>query len=205
MYTLYYSPQACSLATHTILNLLGEPLALVNVGSIENFEQINPSKMVPVLKDGQQYLTEGAAIILYLLDKHNNDLMPAAGAARQVVIENLMMANATMHPAYGKLFFANNTMPDGEAKDEFLRVSANAISAIWQTIEDKIKDGPYLGGERMSPADILLAVYSRWGQFFSVDISIGPKAQRMINTVMQNVAFKQALERETQEANSHAA
>ena len=98
MYTLYYSPGACSLATHTILNLIGQQPRLVYTGSAENFEQINPSKMVPVLQDGDQYLTEGAAIILHLLDNHENDLLPASGAERQAAIQNMMMANASMHP-----------------------------------------------------------------------------------------------------------
>ena len=146
MYTLYYSPSACSLATQAILNLLGQEVRLIDAGTVENFEEINPSKLVPVLKDGERYLTEGAAIILYLLNKHENNLLPEIGELRQSAIENMMMANATVHPAYGRLFFASGNMAEGEAKNEFLRVSANAINSIWKTIEDKITDGPYLGG-----------------------------------------------------------
>ncbi len=205
MYTLYYSPGACSLATHTILNLLGETPELVYAGGVESFDKINPSKMVPVLKDGEKHLTEGAAIILHLLEKHENELLPASDERRQVAIENMMIANATLHPAYGRLFFAGGNMPDGEAKNEFLRVSANSINTIWKTIEDKIVDGPYIGGINVSPADILMAVYSRWGQFFPVDIKIGPKAQRMIDLVFKSDAFKQALQRETADHSNYAA
>ena len=203
MYTLYFSPGACSLGVHTVLNLLDLSPKLVSAGNVENFEQINPAKMVPVLKEGEHYFTEGAAIILHLLNKHENDLLPASGLARQQAIENLMIANATMHPAYGRLFFAGNNMQDGPAKDEFLRASTDAINGIWKTIEGKISDGPFLGGSSISPADIMLAVYSRWGEFFPVDIKIGVKARIMIDSVLQSDAFLTALQRETDEIKSN--
>lgn len=205
MYTLYYSPGACSLATHTILNLLGHQPQLVYAGSVENFELINASKMVPVLLDGDNFLTEGAAIILHLLDKHHNDLLPKTSKLRQIAIQNMMMANASVHPAYGRLFFANENLPDGEAKEAFLGAAAEAINANWKAIENKLQDGPFLGGDKVSPADILLAVYSRWGQFFPVDISIGPKAQRMIDLVLKSGAFQLALQKETEDHHAHAA
>jgi len=204
MYTLYYSPGACSLATHTILNLIGQQPRLVYVGSVENFAQINPSKMVPVLHDGDQYLTEGAAIILHLLDNHENDFLPDSGAERQTAIQNMMMANASMHPAYSRLFFGNANLPDGDVKVSFFESAAEAISAMWKTIEDKFEDGPYLGGTKVSPADILLAVYSCWGEFFPVQITIGPKAQRMIDLVTGSDAFQLALQRETEDHKAHA-
>lgn len=205
MYTLYFSPGACSLATHTILNLLGQPLKLVHAGEMENFEQINQAKLVPVLADGDKLLTEGAAIILHLLDKHENTLIAGTGIQRQQAIENMMMANATVHPAYGRLFFASNSMPEGDARNGYMDTAANAINDIWKRIENKLAEGPYLGGDNVSPADILLAVYSRWGQFFEVNINIGPKAQKMISLVLESDAFKLALHRETQEAADHAA
>lgn len=205
MYTLYYSPSACSLATHTILNLLGQQPDLTYVGSIEDFEQINPSKMVPVVQDGDTYLTEGAAIILYLLNKHNNDLLPTDKTERQTAVQNMMMANASMHPAYGRLFFANANLQDGETKDAFFVAATDAINAIWVTIENKIIKGPYLGGDALGPADILLTVYARWGEFFPVDIRIGPKTQKMIDLVSRNPAFELALKRETVDRATHAA
>lgn len=199
MYTLYYSPGACSLATHTILNLLGQQTNLVNVANVEDFAEVNASKMVPVLVDGDRVLTEGAAIILYLLNKHENNLFPQSGEKRQQAIQNMMMANASVHPAYGRLFFAAANMEDSEAKTAFLNAATNAINDIWKTIEDKIQEGPYLGRSKVSPADILLAVYSRWGQFFPVDITIGPKTQKMIDLVVASEAFQVALKRETEE------
>lgn len=205
MYTLYFSPGACSLAIHTILNLIDQKPELVYAGSVANFESINRNKMVPVLKDEQSYLTEGAAIILHLLNKHENELLPESGGLRQKAIENIMMANATMHPAYGRLFFVSQNMEEGEQKEALLQQASHAINALWETIETKIANGPFLGGLSVSPADILLAVYSRWGAFFPVDIKLGPKTQEMVRLVTESNEFKLALQRETDEHAKHAA
>lgn len=204
MYTLYYSPDACSLATHTILNMLGQDVEIVFSGGVENFAEINPAKLVPVLKDGDTFLKEGAAIILHLLDKHENNMLPESGADRQRAIENLMMANASMHPAYGRLFFAAKSMRDDESKRQFLQTAAESVSSIWRVVENQFGDTPYLGGNTPSAADILLAVYSRWGAYFPVDIHIGPKAQNMIELILSSNPFIKAQELESEDQKRYA-
>ena len=83
-----------------------------------------------------------------------------------------------------------------------IRDAAEAINQLWQVVEDKLGDGPYLRGTELSPADALLAVYSRWGQFFPVDIRIGEKAQRMIQKVVEHEAFQTALAEQNKDAES---
>lgn len=106
MYTLYFIPGACSLATQAILNELDQESTLVHKLEADHFETLNPVGTVPVLVDGDKVLNEGVAIILHLLNKHKNRLIPERGDARHQAIEHMMFANATMHPAYGRLFFA---------------------------------------------------------------------------------------------------
>uniref|UniRef100_UPI003564F2E2 glutathione S-transferase family protein n=1 Tax=Pontibacterium sp. TaxID=2036026 RepID=UPI003564F2E2 len=105
MYTLYYLPSACSLATLTVLLEMEHPVTLINKTKIDNFAEVNPVGSVPVLVDGDQTLVEGAAILLYLLQQKPNPLFPQDKDAQQHAIQNIMFANATMHPAYGRVFF----------------------------------------------------------------------------------------------------
>ena len=217
MYTLYYSPSACSLATQVVLHELGQPVEIIDVQQLENFKDINPVGAVPVLVDhslsntGEGYtdkaLTEGAAIILYLLNKHENTLLPAKGHARQQGIENMMFANATMHPSYGRLFFIAQHISDESTHGQKIRqaafdTAAESINYLWQVVEQKLaiqaKDekflgGSFLGGSKPSAADILLAVYSRWGASFPVEITLGPKVQKMLAAVLALPSFEKAL------------
>lgn len=198
MYKLYFSPGACSLATQVILRELNQPVELVNRTDVEEFEKINPTGAVPVLTSGHENLKEGAAIIFYLLDKYPNNFIPNDEVAKRQAIEDILFANATVHPAYSKLFFTNGIECDPDAKLVMLEAAAKSISSLWQVVETRLAQSPYLGGTSPSAADILLAVYQRWGQFFPVDIKIGPKAQAMVRAIHDMASFKASLAAETE-------
>ena len=196
MYTLYFIPNACSLATQAVLNELDQESTLVHKRDANHFEALNPVGTVPVLVDGDKVINEGVAVILYLLNKHKNNLIPESGDARHRAIENMMFANATMHPAYGRLFFAQANVSDAAARQQVFDSAAVAINKLWQVVEARLEHTPYLGGHDISPADILLAVYSRWGEFFPVDIVLGPNSRLMVDAVLKRDSMQRAIQRE---------
>lgn len=198
MYKLYYLPGACSLATQVVLRELDQRFELIDKQAVDNFSAINPVGAVPVLVDGDQTLREGAAILLYLLDKHPNSLLPEAPVARQQAIENILFANATMHPAYGRLFFIQQAIDEGGAKQAAFDAAAQAISALWQSVDQQLQQQPFLGGDSPSVADIMLTVYYRWGGAFPVDIVVSERVARMTAAVMAMPSFEQAVAAEQQ-------
>ena len=191
MYTLYYSKGACSAATQVVLRELGQEVTIIDVQQLNNFKTINPIGAVPVLIDGEKTLTEGAAIMLYILNKHNSTLFPENDNDRQQAIQDIMFANASMHPAYSKLFFLAQHVNDEKVKQETLNLAAKAINLLWQVVENKLTNNKFLGGASPSAADIMLAVYSRWGDYFPVDIIIGEKTTTMLNAVQAMPSFIQ--------------
>jgi glutathione S-transferase len=72
MYKLYYSPGACSMAVHIVLEELGVPyeLELVSVQSGATsgpaYLAVNPKGRVPALRRNNEILTEVGAILAYL-------------------------------------------------------------------------------------------------------------------------------------------
>ena len=144
MYTLYYMSGACSLAIHVVLNELGQQLKLENVrvpeGQPRNpeFLKINPRGQVPVLveEDGNP-IREGGAIIAYLLDKHHSPMMPKSGKARAKALEWLMFANATLHPAYGRVFFTMRNVSDQKAKEEMAQLQAKNEDLLKEAKEER--------------------------------------------------------------------
>ncbi len=198
MYVLYYSQGACSVATQVVLRELGQEVKLIDVQQVDNFKAINPVASVPVLIDGDDTLTEGAAIMLHLLTKHKNALFPEKASERQQAIQDIMFANATMHPAYGRLFFLAQNINDEFVKQATLNKAAESINLLWQVIESQLTDKVFLGGDSPSAADIMLSVYSRWGAYFPVDIIIGEKTTQMLNAVQAMASFKLTDEAELQ-------
>lgn len=72
MTTLYFSPGACSLAPHIVLEWIGAPYEAVRVqfGSPELLA-VNPSGAVPALREDDGWLlTQAGAILEYLAAKH---------------------------------------------------------------------------------------------------------------------------------------
>ena len=193
MYTLYNLPGSCSLATQVVLHELNQPVELVDVQQLSNFTDINPVGAVPVLIDGDSTLREGAAILLHLFNKHENSMMPTSGASRKQAIEDILFANATMHPAYGRLFFIARHITDKDAKQAAFNAAAEAINSLWQVVDQQLAGRDFLGGERASAADILLAVYSRWGDNYPVTITFGSNTSRMLDAVQAMPSFQLSL------------
>ncbi|KKD61703.1 glutathione S-transferase [Grimontia sp. AD028] len=200
MYTLYYLPDACSLATQTVLLELGQTVEIINKQSVKDYESINPVGDVPVLVENGIARREGAAILLHLLEKHPNKMMPTEGLEKERAVENILFANATMHPAYGRLFFIANNIHEDAAKRAAYEAAAGAINHLWNVVEQQLEDQDFLGGAHPSAADIMLTVYSRWGGSFPVDIQMGPKTQKMVEAVLALPSFQQALTNEQRQS-----
>lgn len=200
-YTLYYSPGACSLAVHVLLNELDQPFKLENTAIMEGknrtpeYLKLNPRGQVPVLVDDGQPLRECAAIMTYLIEKHNSNLIPKSGRERTAAIEWLAYCTATLHPAYSRAFFLNRSPEDKEAKEKLLDIVFQNINKLWAEIEERLENNAYLAGDNLTAADILLTVIANWSARFPA-IQIGPKAKQLLKTVSSRPAYQKALETE---------
>ncbi|WP_409297989.1 glutathione S-transferase family protein [Pseudomonas sp. KCJK8993] len=197
MYKLYYMPGACSLAIHALLNELKQDVEVIDRSKVVDFDKLDSRGMVPILIDNGQVIREGAAIILYLLEKHKNSMLPESGLEKARFVEWVMFANATMHPAYGRLFFIGKTLADGPVKQQALNAASEAINSLWQAVERQLKSESYLFGAKISVVDMMLAVYAGWGKYFPVDIVMSEKVRNMIAAVNAHPAFIKAIQEET--------
>lgn len=197
-------PGACSMAIHVVLNELEQEVKLENVRVPEGqmrsaeFLKINPRGQVPVLveEDGNS-IREGAAIMIYLLDKYNNPMLPQNGKARAKALEWLMFANATMHPAYGRIFFAMRNNFEQSVKDQIFKITAEQINKLWAEVDEQLAKTKFLCGDQISAADILFTVIANWGiGMFPFQINHGENVKRMLREVVARPAFKLALEKE---------
>ena len=116
MYRLYWDRGSANMAPHAVLRELGAPFELVRV-DISNAENrapaylaINPDARVPTLIDGDRYLYEAAAIVLYLCGKHPPDgLMPLPGeAGRERFLQWLFYLTNTMQEELQHWWHADN-------------------------------------------------------------------------------------------------
>ena len=202
MYTLYYSPGACSMAVHVALNELGVPYDLkeISLSKGENrspeFLKKNPRGQVPVLeKDGKIYL-EGAAILIHLLETHKSPLLPAGGPERDAAIQWLMFCNATLHPAFGPLFLQNHLVekqPEMKNNPVF-DIGRKRLQGLWDYVEGHLGQSPYLAGKSITVGDILLTVFANWATAFN--LNLGPNVKRLVKEVSSCPSYQKALRTE---------
>lgn len=171
---LYYSPGACSLASHIVLHESGlgfeaiaAPTKTHKLADGTDYYTINPLGYVPllVLDDGRQ-LREGPVIMQYVADLcPAKQLAPAQGSwDRYKLLEWLNTIATELHKNFSPLF--NPSMPE-EAKT----LSKERLNSRLQWVDAELAGKDYLMGERYTIADAYLFVVASWGQHVGVDIS----------------------------------
>lgn len=202
MYKLYYSPGACSLAVHTLLNEIGVPFEIENVAAPAGqpksgqFLKINPRGAVPVLKIDDFILREGAAILTHLIDTHQSPLLPASGLQRARALEWLAFANSTLHPAYSKCFFMHKILGGKAQENPLYKPTINEIQKYWDEIEEHLNKNEYLCGGNITIADILVTVIANWSFAFKEPITFGAKTKAFFTRIISRPSFAKALETE---------
>ncbi|HUY68989.1 MAG TPA: glutathione S-transferase family protein [Alphaproteobacteria bacterium] len=200
MYKLYYAPGACSMAIHVALNECSQPVQLekidIRAPRPPEFLKINPRGQVPVLVEDGAVLREGAAILIHVLEKHQNPLLPKSGPARDAALEWLMFCNATLHPAYSRCFFLMRNAKDEAAKEHLLGVAMAMVDKLWAEVEDRLGAHAFLAGDEITIADILMTVIANWGDHLPARPAIGPHTRKLLQTVIARPAYKKALETE---------
>ncbi len=198
MYTVYTIPGSCSTGIVVLLEKLQVEYTPVKRENVPDYSAIVPTGQVPALKcENGQIITEGAAIVLYLLEKHS-DMLPQDLSRKAEFLRWLMFDYATLHPAYGKMFAIRHKIEvDEDARIEVLRQLAESVSALWAILERELETKKFITGDQPTIVDYLAAIYSSWGNTFAgVKIALGKNVQRLIDEVSHLPEFLAGYQKE---------
>lgn len=192
---LYFSPGACSLASHIALREAGLPFEAVQVDlrakktkAGEDFAALNPKGYVPVLQlDDGSLLSEGPAILQYVADrKPDSKLAPANGTLdRYRLQEWLAYINSEVHKTFGGFF---NPAATPEQKEALKPVLAKRLGYVEQHLAQR----DWLVGDGFTVADAYLYVVLGWSGFVGFDLAPFPKLQAFRARVAQRPAVQAA-------------
>ena len=196
---LYYSPGACSLAPHIILNEIGTAYDLEKVDLGEkktetgaDYKTVNGKGYVPTLEIGKgEVLTEVSTILQYLADKaEGSGLLPKfGGMERYRAMESLNFVASELHKGIGGLF--NKAMPDDGKKAIIERVTARLG---W--LDAQLAKKPYLLGDSYSVADAYAFVVLNWSKGVGIDMAKWPNIAAFMVRVAQRPAVQAAMKKE---------
>jgi glutathione S-transferase len=175
---LYYSPGACSLASHIALEEAGAKYAAVRVDlktrkteDGADFAALNAKGYVPALTlDDGTLITEGPAILQYVAETHpNSHLMPVGDAKASAIARSwLTFIGTEIHKQFSPLFRG----AQGEARDNAIKAISNRLDFVEKTLSD---GRAYLTGETFNVADAYLFTIVGWTKFAGIDLGAWPK------------------------------
>ena len=195
MYSIYTIPGSCSSGITALCEQLGVAYRPIRREDVENYTAIVPTNQVPALQtESGELILEGAAIVLYLLEKHGQHLIPTEEDRRIRFYEHLMFNYATLHPAYSKIFsIATKVDMDDEQKQLVLTQLATMVSDLWKIVDKRLEGREYLTGDEATVVDYLLAIYTSWNNYFpQLTIALGENVEAHAARVAALPEFQRA-------------
>jgi glutathione S-transferase len=190
---LYFSPGACSLASHIVLRELGIPFELVKVDTGikktakgDDYLAINPKGYVPAVQlDNGQVLTEGAAILQYL-GELKPGLLPTHGPMDKFrENEWLVFISSELHKNYSALW--NKNLSD-DAKKVFLGI----LEKRFALLDKHFAHHEYLMGKQFTVADAYAFTILHWSNYLKVDLTPWPNLAAYVKRVGDRPKVKEA-------------
>lgn len=172
---LYYTPGSCAMSDHIALEWIGAPYEAVRVSrearGQPEFQRVNPLGAVPAFEDDGWVLTQNAAILNYLADKHPDAGLGGDGTpkGRAEVNRWLSLVNADIHPTFRPLFGLTDYLGE-EGAEKTKNAAKKRLRTLFETVDRQLAGKDWLAGSR-SIADPYLFVVTRWAKANDVDLS----------------------------------
>jgi glutathione S-transferase len=183
MYTLYYAPNTCALASHIALEEAGANYEARRLDFKSEQQRspeylaVNPKGRVPALITARGILTETPAILAFVAQS-----FPDAGLAPlddplafgQIQAFNSFICS-TLHVNHAHGRRASRWADEPEAMAAMQRKVPETVGAAFALIETEMFKGPWVMGESYSIADPYLFTVALWLEGDKVDTSTLPK------------------------------
>lgn len=206
MFTLYYTPNTCSLASHIALEDAGAEYALelVDFGQAAQkrpgYLGINPKARVPALVTSRGTLTETPAILAFIAQSIPDAQLaplddPFAFAEMQAFNSYLC---STVHVAHAHGRRGYRWADDPAAIAAMQKKVPETVGACFYLIERQMLKGPWVMGEAYTVADPYLFTLAQWLEGDGVDVAGLPRVaehrQRMLErpSVSKSIAAERA-------------
>jgi glutathione S-transferase len=155
------------------------------------FAAVNPSKMVPVLEDGDLRLTESSAILKYLADKIDSPAYPKDLKKRAKVNEAMDWFNTNFYRdyAYGLYYpqlFPHHKRPSEDVQKATLEWARERAQNWLKILNDSIiGEKKYLTGNDITIADYLGVCLITLGEIPRQDFAKYPNVKRWVDNMKQ--------------------
>jgi GST-like protein len=188
---------------HILLEELGMPYEVVPVaiGKGDQFKPeflaITPNHRIPAIVDpegpgGAPFsLFESGAILIYLAEKAQSDLLPKDPATRYTCLQWLMFQMGGVGPMFGQYnHFANYAV---EKLPYAIERYTNEVARLHRVLDKRLSDSAYLAGADYSIADIATFPWIRNAERRNVDLGQYPNVLRWHDAIAARPAVQRGV------------
>jgi len=161
------------------------------------FIKVNPNSKVPAIVDhdgpgGKPYAVfESGAILMYLAEK-TGKFLPKDTRAKYDVLQWMMVQMTGIGPAFGQTVHFKTMAPKGN--DYAVSRYTTEMKRLYELLEKRLGQVPYLGGAEYSIADIATFPWTRSHDNFGVKWEDNPNLARWFNAIAERPGIKKALD-----------
>lgn len=204
MLTLYYSPGACSLASHIGLEESGAPYEAKPIALAKGEQKtpeylaINPRGKVPALRlDDGTILTENTAILSYLAKRFpERNLLPKDPTAEARCLSMMAWLSNSVHPAFTHIFRPERF---SEEKGELPGIKEAGKKTFWgalREIDGLVGGKTWMQGDQFTTCDPYALVFYGWGARIELPVKELENYTGWKDRMLQRPAVRKILERE---------
>ena len=207
MYTLYFSPGACSMASHILLEECGavyetKLIALAKGEQrTEAYRKINPHGKVPALAVDGKVITENVAILPYIAQQFPDaNLLPDDPVESAHCIEVAGWLSSTAHVALSIILHPERPAGGAEIGEAALMaISDNARKTYWaclQEIDGRLARKQWMMGAQYTVLDPYALVFYGWGNRVEMPMADLKNYTAFKDRMIERPAVRNVLERE---------
>ncbi len=207
MYTLYYSPGACSMASHILLEECGAAyetkLVALAKGEqrTEAYRKINPHGKVPALAVDGKVITQNVAILPYIAGQFPDaGLLPRdpVELANSVAVAGWLASTA--HVAFSLILHPERPAGGADMDEAGLKaISDTARKTYWACMEEidgRLAGKQWMMGDQYTFLDPYALVFYGWGNRVEMPMADLGNYTAFKDRMMARPAVRKVLEKE---------
>jgi glutathione S-transferase len=204
MYTLYFAPHTCSLASHIALLDAGAKYDLKRIDFAKteqqspDFLQVNPKGRVPAMVTPQGILTETPAILAFIAQSFPHACL--APLDNLFAFAELQAFNnylcSTLHVAHAHRMRGHRWADEASSFNDMQRKVPKSVGACYDLIEIRMLKGPWVMGGTYTIADPYLFTLAQWLENDGVDAARIPRVMEHRARMSQRPNVRRAIAEE---------
>ena len=207
MYTLYFSPGACSMAAHVLLEECDAVYEVKQVAlakgeqRTEEYRKINPHGKVPALAVNGKVITQNAAILPYIVSQFPGaNLLPSDPVDFANCVEVVGWLASTVHPAFGLALHPERPAGATDIGEAALKaICDTGHKTFWtclEEIDERLSRKQWMMGDQVTFADPYALVFYGWGVRLGLPIANLKNYTAWKDRMIARPAARKVLEKE---------